>query len=115
MVARAAGRAAVLRTCIACRSVLPKEKLLRIALKDGRPVLDVNNRVGGRGAYMCAARECLEKIGKKKGAFERALRQSFPKESLEDLFAVISEKLHASQSMESAVDDKLKTQDKRNN
>jgi predicted RNA-binding protein YlxR (DUF448 family) len=115
MAAKGCGRAPVLRTCIACRSVLPKVKLLRVALKEGRPRLDVNNRASGRGAYICANTECLQKAGTKKGAFERAFRQSFPRESLVDLFAEISDKLHAREGRDSVVDYKLKMQDERNN
>lgn len=89
------GTAPVLRTCLACRNVLPKSGLLRVALKEGRLMVDLNNRAGGRGAYICADMECLEKVRKKKGAFGRAFRQSVTEKNIEDFFLEISGLLHA--------------------
>jgi len=46
-----------------------------VAMAGGRPVVDPANRAGGRGAYICRKKECLEAAFRKKGAFSRAFRR----------------------------------------
>lgn len=55
-----------LRRCIACYESKAKHELLRIVRKsDGSDiVLDTTGKVNGRGAYICACRECFEKMEK---------------------------------------------------
>lgn len=62
------------RTCLGCRSVLPKSSLVRLAMDgEGRLRPDPSGRLGGRGAYICPDEACL-KAAFKKNAFHKALR-----------------------------------------
>lgn len=64
------------RTCLGCRSVLPKSALVRLALDgEGRLRADSSGRLGGRGAYICPDKGCLA-AALKKNAFQRALRSA---------------------------------------
>ena len=62
------------RTCIACRIVEGKRALLRLVRDTGgRVSLDRTGKRSGRGAYLCATRECWE-VALRRGMLERALR-----------------------------------------
>lgn len=55
------------RTCIACRSVKPKNELIRIVrTPDGKVTIDLSGKVAGRGAYICDDEECIKKCMKHK-------------------------------------------------
>ena len=62
--------------CVVCRQTSGKKTLLRVVRrpeKDGGGLAaDPTGRANGRGAYVCASRECIEKAIKQK-RFERAL------------------------------------------
>ena len=65
-----------IRMCAACRERFPKAQLLRVALsEEGEAVLDKEQRVMGRGAYVCYNRRCVERA-KKHRSLERALKVS---------------------------------------
>ena len=72
-----------IRTCVVCRQTSEKKTLLRVVRapeKDGGAVrVDATGRANGRGAYVCASAECIEKAVKQK-RFERSL--SAPASSL---------------------------------
>lgn len=62
------------RTCVACRQIKAKRELVRLVrAPEGNIEIDDSGKKKGRGAYLCAARECWEKAlqGNK---LERALR-----------------------------------------
>ncbi len=62
------------RKCIACNSRDAKKSLLRIVKnKDGEIFIDPTNKANGRGAYVCATKECLTKAIKTK-ALNRAFK-----------------------------------------
>ena len=54
------------RMCIACRSMKPKNELLRIVKNGGDVVLDISQRLEGRGAYICKNTECIENARKRR-------------------------------------------------
>lgn len=62
-----------MRTCIGCRRCRPASELVRVVrLSDGE--LTTGPGMPGRGAWLCAGSlRCLA-VGKRKGAFARALR-----------------------------------------
>ncbi|MEX2222812.1 MAG: YlxR family protein [Candidatus Rokuibacteriota bacterium] len=66
------------RTCIACRVARPKAQLIRLVRGDeGMVRVDRDGHAAGRGAYVCAAAECVEKAlqaGRLGHAFKRASR-----------------------------------------
>ena len=61
------------RTCVGCRTRRPKGELVRAVLRDGRAVVDTDQALPGRGAYLCAHPGCLQTAIKRR-AFDRALR-----------------------------------------
>jgi predicted RNA-binding protein YlxR (DUF448 family) len=89
-----------LRTCVVCRETSAKKTLLRVvrtaAPKADPPVagapepapqilFDLSGKANGRGAYVCATAECIEKAIKQK-RFERSLGVSAVSDTLaEDL------------------------------
>jgi len=62
------------RTCIGCREVDDKARLLRLVLVgDARVEIDASAAASGRGAYVHSAKGCIE-VATRKGALSRALR-----------------------------------------
>lgn len=62
------------RMCVACRSRESKPGLIRLARTVGERVLiDVANKSGGRGAYLCPDPACWQ-LALKRRSLERALR-----------------------------------------
>ena len=62
------------RTCVGCREVFPKRKLVRIVRTADRVQIDPTGKVAGRGAYLHDRRECWERG--LKGALAHALKTS---------------------------------------
>ncbi len=62
-----------LRKCVACNENKPKKELIRV-VKNNEDVVDVDltGKMNGRGAYICASKECLERAMKNK-SLARAL------------------------------------------
>ena len=61
------------RTCLGCRRQRPKGEMLRLVRRaDGR--VEADGLAGGRGAYVCAERECLERA-LKPGRLAHAFRK----------------------------------------
>ncbi len=54
------------RRCVACRSAKQQNEMIRFAKINGNIVLDAKNNLGGRGAYVCRAKDCLALTIKKK-------------------------------------------------
>lgn len=62
------------RTCVGCRKSAPKRALLRVVrAPDGSPAIDFDQRLPGRGAYLCWDRGCLER-GLRRAKLAHALR-----------------------------------------
>jgi predicted RNA-binding protein YlxR (DUF448 family) len=65
-----------LRTCVACRQAGAKRGLVRLVrTPSGDIEFDATGKKEGRGAYLCPARECLERALQGK-QLERALKSS---------------------------------------
>ncbi len=76
------------RMCVVCREMKDRDKLLRVAkTKDGF-LVDLTNRAGGRGAYICKNQECLE-LARKKSVFERSFSGRIPTEVYDKLEELI--------------------------
>jgi predicted RNA-binding protein YlxR (DUF448 family) len=63
-----------IRTCVGCGAKAPQRQLVRLRLDEGRVVVD-RVRAGGRGAWLHAERECLERAEKRR-AFGRVFRRA---------------------------------------
>ncbi|WP_374642895.1 RNA-binding protein [Tabrizicola sp.] len=85
------------RKCIATGESQPKAGLIRFCLgPDGQLVPDILGRLPGRGVYVSADREALEKAAKK-NLFSRALRQPV---KLPEGLADLVERLQAARVVE---------------
>ena len=64
-----------IRTCISCGKKRSKQDLIRLVLDaNGQIVRDDSGRGKGRGAYICASENCIERSGKD-GRLKRAFRR----------------------------------------
>lgn len=73
------------RMCVGCREMKPKKELLRIVRTPEEKIeLDPTGKRSGRGAYICPARDCVQKALKAK-SIERALKCSLSREVIEFL------------------------------
>ncbi len=74
-----------LRKCTGCQEMKNKKELIRIVRDDeGNYSIDYTGKKAGRGAYICADTECLEKAKKSKG-LERSFKMAVPNEVYEQL------------------------------
>ena len=79
-----------MRMCVACRMMQPKNTLLRVVrTEDGSAVIDRTGKRNGRGAYLCAKKECLEKALKTR-ALERALETGLSEQVKSELMGEIT-------------------------
>jgi predicted RNA-binding protein YlxR (DUF448 family) len=80
-----------IRSCVVCRQTSEKKTLLRVVRapeKDGGGVaVDPTGRANGRGAYICASLDCIEKAAKQK-RFERSLSAPVPAALTDELTAL---------------------------
>ena len=60
------------RTCVGCREVLPKRKMIRIVRTPDGVQVDPTSKLAGRGAYLHDRRECWERG--LKGSLAHALK-----------------------------------------
>ncbi len=66
------GRHVPHRTCVGCRAVQPKRRLIRIVRTETGVFIDQTGKMNGRGAYLHDALTCWEKA--LKGPLSNALR-----------------------------------------
>ena len=60
------------RTCVGCREILPKRKMVRLVRTADGVQVDPTGKLAGRGAYLHDRRECWERA--LKGALGHALK-----------------------------------------
>lgn len=73
------------RTCVGCRTVLPKRQMLRLVRTAEGILVDPTGKLAGRGAYLHNRRECWERA--MKGPLAHALKlelSAADRERLED-------------------------------
>lgn len=73
------------RTCVGCRSVLPKRSLIRIVRTPQGVVVDATGKLAGRGAYLHNQRSCWAKA--MHTALAQALRAELTQEEKDRLLA----------------------------
>lgn len=54
------------RRCVCCREAHNQAEMLRVAKVNNEYLLDVKQKLQGRGAYICKTDKCLETTIKKK-------------------------------------------------
>lgn len=74
-----------MRRCVGCGEMKTKKELVRvIKTPEDEILLDSTGRKNGRGAYVCANLQCLQKARKSKG-LERSLKVAIPTEVYDQL------------------------------
>lgn len=71
------------RTCVGCREVLPKRRMIRIVRTAEGVQVDSTSKMAGRGAYLHDRRECWERG--LKGALANALKATLTVDEREKL------------------------------
>ena len=80
-----------MRTCIGCRQSKNKKELIRVVKnKEGQVFVDLTGRQNGRGAYICANKDCLEKAIKTK-SLEKTLKTAIDGEIITQLRSQLGE------------------------
>ncbi len=74
------------RRCIVCRQPKQQAELLRLAKIGNQFVLDLNFKLGGRGAYICKNKQCLQQAIKKK-----AVNKAFKSNVGDEIYQLIGE------------------------
>ena len=64
------------RRCVACRKNKQQNEMLRIAKRENEFLIDIQHKIGGRGAYICKDAQCLQLTIKKRLRQNRILAQS---------------------------------------
>ena len=72
------------RKCVACRNSKQQTEMLRIARVNQEYKIDHLNKLGGRGAYICKDKKCLELTIKKK-LLNRAFKSNLDMQIYEEL------------------------------
>ena len=81
-----------LRTCMGCNEKKPKKELVRIVKNKNQEIfIDKTGKAEGRGAYICACVECLDKVVKSK-RLEKVLESKISEEVYNNLRGVIIDK-----------------------
>lgn len=74
-----------LRKCVGCQEMKNKKEMIRVVkTQEETFLLDATGKKNGRGAYLCASRECLMKAIRGKG-LERSFKQAIPQEVYDEL------------------------------
>lgn len=77
------------RTCIACKKKDNKQNLIRIVnSKKNGIIVDLNQTIEGRGAYICKEKDCLDKMIKNK-ALSRAFKINIQEENYDKIRGVM--------------------------
>jgi predicted RNA-binding protein YlxR (DUF448 family) len=75
------------RTCVGCKQITTKRELIRVVrTPDGRAEVDRTGKQTGRGAYLCAHRDCWERALAQK-QLNRALKMTLTDENTAQLRA----------------------------
>jgi len=75
----------IMRVCVACRQMKPKQELLRVVRTPEKVVeVDFTGKKAGRGVYICLNSECLNQVinGKK---LDKALKVRVDSEVYQEL------------------------------
>ena len=91
------------RTCVGCREVLPKRRMIRIVRTAAGVQVDPTSKMAGRGAYLHDRRECWERG--LKGALANALKATLTSDErakLEEFMSALPQDAQSAQDTEGA-------------
>ena len=80
-----------LRQCICCKTIKPKEDLIRLTknFKTSEIEINQNEKIQGRSVYICKNKECIEKA-LKKNRIDTLLKSKLPENIKLDLYTVLT-------------------------
>ena len=82
-----------MRMCVGCGEMKPKRSLIRVVKTPEDTIkIDLNGKMNGRGAYICAEVECLNKAHKSK-RLERAFKTQISEEIYQQLEKELKDEL----------------------
>lgn len=81
------------RTCIGCRGVYQKDRVVRLVAGQGCIIVDYREKLPGRAVYVCPRRLCIEKAMARDTA-SRGLRAAVKSPAPEELIAQLAESIH---------------------
>ncbi len=61
------------RTCVACRKTNDKSNLIRVVKNDNGIFIEEDEKIFGRGAYVCKDKNCID-LAIKKRLFNKSFR-----------------------------------------
>ncbi len=64
-----------IRMCTVCREMKDKSELFRVVKSTQGIFVDIDNKIQGRGAYICKTGECAA-LARKRSSLERSLSTS---------------------------------------
>ena len=91
------------RTCVGCREVLPKRRMIRIVRTAEGVQVDPTSKLAGRGAYLHDRRECWARG--LKGALANALKTTLSADeraNLENFMNTLLNEAHSPEGVERA-------------
>jgi len=78
-----------IRTCLACGRKTAKSNLLRICRdQDGQINIDPEQKLPGRGAYVCPTRACAEQLAQARG-LHYGFRTNIPAEAYDNVIEFV--------------------------
>ena len=77
------------RTCIGCREVFEKDKVVRIVAGPAGAVIDYREKLPGRAAYVCPRPECIKRALKRDN-LARALHLRVPCPGAEEFISLLA-------------------------
>ena len=84
------------RTCIGCRGVFEKDAVVRLVAGRAGIAIDYREKLPGRAAYVCPAKECVTKALSRENlsrALHSRVRMPEPEMFINQLIALITEKI----------------------
>ena len=87
----------VIRTCIGCRRKLPQKALVRFMCQAQTKLqIDSQKKLGGRGAYVCLSRDCIQKAFKSPKRINSLLRAQLTHENIAQFERVLLQRTQQS-------------------
>ena len=74
------------RMCVCCRERKEKSELIKVVKTEKGFVVSNDDKIFGRGAYVCKNAKCIE-LAIKKRAFDRSFKQKLP----DEIYALLKE------------------------
>lgn len=90
----------IIRTCIGCRGKLLQTVLVRFVCQGNEKLqIDSQKKLGGRGAYVCPAQDCIRRAFKSPKRINSLLRVKLASEHIAEFEQVLLQRTQKSTSL----------------